>query len=57
MPSFILAGTAIAIALLTPRLQLPRFGEGFDLGFRDATYGFLVIIGGILWRRLYTHPS
>jgi hypothetical protein len=57
MPSFILAGTAIAIALLTPRLQLPRFGEGFDLGFRDVTYGFLVSIGGILWRRLYTHPS
>ncbi len=50
--SLILAGTAIAVASLYPRLQLPGVGEGFDLGFHGAAYGVLVILGGILWRRL-----
>jgi len=47
--SLILAGTAIAVASLYPRLQLPGGGEGFDLGF----YGVLVILGGILGRELH----
>ena len=50
--SLILAGTAIAVASLTPRLQLPGVGEGFDLVFHGAACGTLVIIGGMLWRRL-----
>ena len=50
--SLILAGTAIAIASLYPRLQLPGVGKGFDLGFHGAAYGVLVILGGIRWRRM-----
>ena len=52
MPSLILAGTALAITLLYPRPQLPWVGEGFDLGFHGAACGGLVILGGMLWRRL-----
>ena len=44
--SLILVGTAIAVASLYPRLQLPGVGEGFDLGFHGAAYGVLVILGG-----------
>ncbi len=50
--SLILAGTAIAVVSLYPRLQLPGVEEGSDLGFHGAAYGVLVILGGILWRRL-----
>ncbi len=52
MPDRILAGTAIGVASLYPRLQLPGVGEGFDLVFHGAAYGVLVILGGMLWRRL-----
>ncbi len=50
--SLILAGGAIAVASLYPRLQLPGVGEGFDLGFHGAAYGVLVILGGLLGRQL-----
>ena len=50
--SLILAGTAIAGASLYPRLQLPGVGGGFDLVVHGAAYGVLVILGGMLWRRL-----
>ncbi len=50
--SLILAGTAVAVASLYPRLQLPGVGEGGDLVFHGAACGTLVIIGGMLWRRL-----
>ncbi len=52
--SLILPGTAIAIASLYPRLQLSWVVvEGFDLVFHGAAYGSLVILGGMLWRRLH----
>ena len=51
MAGLVLAGAAIAVASLTPRLRLPGVGEGFDLGFHGAAYGVLVILGGMLWRR------
>jgi hypothetical protein len=52
MVGLVLAGAAIAVASLYPRLQLPGVGEGFDLGFHGAAYGVLIILGGVLWRRL-----
>ena len=53
--SLILAGGAIAVASLYPRLQLQLpwvVGEGNDLISHGAAYGVLVILGGILGRRL-----
>ena len=50
--SLILAVGANAIASLDPRLRLPGVGDGFDLGFHGAAYGTLLILGGILQRRL-----
>ncbi len=52
MPGLILAGTAIAVASLSPRLPLPDAGEGGDLVFHGAAYGILVILGGMLRYRL-----
>ena len=49
--SFLLAGMAIAVASLAPHLRLPG-GAGFDLVFYGAAYGTLVILGGMLRRRL-----
>ncbi len=49
--SFFLAGTAIAVASLTPHLHLLG-GAGFDLAFHGAAYGTLVILGGMLRRHL-----
>ena len=48
----ILAGAAIAIASLYPRLQIPGFGENSDFVFRVVAYGALVILSGMLWCRL-----
>ncbi len=48
----ILAGAVIAVAALYPSLQLPGVREGFDLVFHAAAYGTLVILGGMLRRRL-----
>ena len=50
--SFLLAGTAIAVASLAPHLRLPG-GAGFGLVFHGAAYGTLVVLGGMLWRRLH----
>ncbi len=50
--SLILAGGAIAVASLTPRLQLPSVGDDGDLVFHVAAYSVLVILGGILRYRL-----
>ena len=36
-----------------PRRQLPGIGEGIDLGFHGGACGVLVVLGGILWRRLH----
>ena len=51
-PSLILAGTTMAVASLAPHLHLPG-GAGFDLVLHGAAYGVLVILGGMLWRRLH----
>ncbi len=51
----ILAGAAIAVASLYPRLQLQLpwgASEGNDLISHGAAYGVLVILGGVLWHRL-----
>ena len=53
MSCLILAGAAIAVASLYPRLQLPGVGAGFDLGFHGTAYGGLAILGGMLRRRLH----
>ena len=52
MAGIVLVGTAMVIASLYPRLQLPGVGEGFDIGFHAAVYGILVIPGAILQYRL-----
>ena len=48
----ILAGAAIAVAALYPRLQLPGGVDGVDLVFHAAAYATLVILGGLPRRRL-----
>ncbi len=52
MLSLVLAGTAIAVASLYPRLLLPGVGKGSDLVFHAAIYGVLVILGSTLRYRL-----
>ncbi len=55
MPGLILAGTAIAVASLYPIDSVPLpWGdfEGDDLVLHGVAYGVLVILGGMLWRRL-----
>ncbi len=49
--SFFLAGMAIAVASLSLHLRPPG-GAGIDLVFHGAAYGTLVILGGMLRRRL-----
>ncbi len=53
--SLVLAGTAIAVASLYPTDSVPLpWGdvEGDDLVLHGTAYGVLVILGGMLWRRL-----
>ena len=51
----ILAATVIIVTALQPTPSLwPPWGDfkGADLVSHGVAYGFLVILGGILWRRL-----
>ncbi len=53
--SLILAGTVIAVPSLYPTDNVPLpWGEveGDDLVLHGVAYGVLVILGGMLWRRL-----
>ena len=53
MLCLIVAGTAIAVTSLYPRLQLPRVvGEGSNLVYHGAACSILVILGGMLRYRL-----
>jgi len=55
MPSLIVACIVIAVASLYPTLSVPLpWGdvEGDDLVLHGVAYGVLVILGGMLWRRL-----
>lgn len=53
--SIVLAGTVIAVASLYPSDSVPLPWdnvEGDDLVLHGVAYGVLVILGGMLWRRL-----